>query len=84
MNTKKFQRDVCPLSRIQMDYMHTRQLIRELRRTYGVYDYDWTTEDELALLEYQSTLKAVLATREHIPNKKESKALRKAKIKKGK
>ena len=33
---------------------------------------------------YRSLIKEVLATRPHIPNKKESKAIRKERIKKGK
>ena len=83
MSIEKFKRDTCAWSRIEMEHMHTRQLLQELRRTHWAWDYDWTTEDEAALLEYRATLKAVLATREHIPNKQESKAIRKAKKKKG-
>ena len=83
MSIKKFQRDTHAWSRIEMEHMHTRQLLQELRRTNYAWDYDWTREDEAALQEYRATLKAVLATREHIPNKQESKAIRKAKKKKG-
>lgn len=67
----------------EMEHKHTRQLLAELRRTYYAWDYDWTEEDEKANETYRTQLKAVLATREHIPNKKESKAIRKARIKKG-
>ena len=62
----------------------TRQLLNELRRTYNWEDWDWTADDCAELQVYQTTLKNELAKREHIPNKKESKALRKEKIKKGK
>lgn len=65
-------------------YAPTRQLLNELRRTYKWEDWDWTADDRAELQAYQTTLKNELAKREHIPNKKESKALRKEKIKKGK
>jgi hypothetical protein len=63
----------------------TRQLLKELRNTYSCgccccwNDFDWEQ-----LRRYRQELKRELATREHIPNKIESKRLRKAKIKKGK
>jgi hypothetical protein len=46
--------------------------------------YCWGSEEWKKVWDYQKRIKAVLATREHIPNKQESKAIRKAKIKKGK
>ena len=76
---------IVPYTPEQMEKMHTRQLLKELRRThsYGCEccqgDEDWKQ-----LHCYRNQLKAVLATREHIPNKQESKALRKARKKKGK
>lgn len=83
MSIKRFQRDTHAWSRIEMEHLCTRQLLQELRRTNHAWDYDWTREDEAALQEYRTTLKAVLATREHIPNKQESKRIRKARIKRG-
>lgn len=83
MSCDKFKRDVRPLDRVEMEHRPTRQLLKELRDTYRAWDYDWNSEDEAALHEYRATLKAVLATREHIPNKQESKAIRKAKKKRG-
>lgn len=68
----------------QMEKMHTRQVLRELRRTYTYgCEYCWGDEDWKQLHYYRNQLKAVLATREHIPNKQESKAIRKARKKKG-
>ena len=29
----------------QIQYAHTKQLLKELRRTYKYPDYDWTDED---------------------------------------
>ena len=44
----------------------------------------WTTVEEGGEGDYNmEQVKALLATREHIPNKKESKALRKQRIKEG-
>lgn len=83
MSCGKFKRDTHAWSRIEMEHLCTRQLLQELRKTNYAWGYDWTREDEAALHEYRATLKAVLATREHIPNKQESKAIRKAKKKKG-
>ena len=68
----------------------TRQLLKELRWTYrqscpkywacdGQCNQLWCTQKE----SYQAELKAELATREHIPNKIESKRIRKARIKRG-
>lgn len=68
----------------QISRAHTRQLLAELRRTYrGGCPYCWKNSDWNQLYHYRNELKRELATREHIPNKKESKAIRKAKIKKG-
>ena len=71
-------------STADMKHLKTRQLLAELRRThtYGC-PYTWEDEDWEVLHTYRAALKAELATREHIPNKQESKAIRKARIKKG-
>lgn len=77
-------------SSTQMKNLHTKQLLKELRRTYrqscpGGWACDgqcsslWCTQKAT----YQAELKAELATREHIPNKKESKRNRKERIKRG-
>ncbi len=68
--------------------MPTRQLLKHLRELHtcdhGERCYrpeaetNWNKHDE-----YRKMLKAELSTREHIPSKKESKAIRKARIKKG-
>ena len=74
----------------QMLNLSTRQLLKELRWTYrqscpkywacdGQCNQLWCTQKKA----YQAELKAELATREHIPNKIESKAIRKARKKKG-
>ena len=68
----------------QLQKMCTRQLLKHLRDTYTWgCPYCWKDEDWEELRNYKKKIKAVLATREHIPNKQESKAIRKAKIKKG-
>ena len=71
------------LSEEQMKNMKTRQLLVHLRNTYHWGDYDWISDDYVAKSAYQTRVKAELATREHIPNKIESKRIRKARIKRG-
>ena len=71
------------LSEGQMKNMKTRQLLAHLRLTYCWGDYNWTPDDYAALAAYQVRVKAELTTREHIPNKIESKRIRKARIKRG-
>ena len=63
--------------------MKTRQLLAHLRHTYRWGDYDWTPSDCAAKAAYQARVKFELATREHIPNKAESKKIRIARKKKG-
>jgi hypothetical protein len=68
----------------EMKKLHTRQLLGELKHTYHcACAYCWKDSDWKQLDNYKAQLKQELATREHIPNKQESKAIRKAKIKKG-
>lgn len=67
----------------EMKKLYTAQLLKQLRDSYGWHEYDWTPEDYARNEEYRKELKEVLATRPHLPNKKESKENRKAKIKKG-
>lgn len=82
------------LTQEQLDILPTRQLmsIREgsfSRRLCGICD-DPECDDVKGIdrlfnknqSELQSNLKAVLATREHVPNKKEAKVLRQAAAKK--
>ena len=78
-----FEKDCEILSEEQMKNMKTRQLLAHLRHTYRWGDYDWTSEDSAAKSAYQARVKAELATREHIPNKIESKRIRIARKKKG-
>ena len=78
-----FERDCGILSEEQMKNMKTRQLLAHLRHTYRWGDYDWTSDDCAAKAAYQTRVKAELATREHIPNKMESKRIRIARKKKG-
>lgn len=67
----------------EMEKMPTRQLLGHLRKTYCWGDSYSTWEEVREIDKYQKQIKSVLAKREHIPNKQESKAIRKAKIKKG-
>ena len=78
-----FEKDCEILSEEQMKNMKTRQLLAHLRHTYRWGDYDWTLGDCAAKAAYQARVKAELATREHIPNKIESKRIRIARKKKG-
>ncbi len=78
-----FEKDCEILSEEQMKNMKTRQLLAHLRHTYRWGDYDWTSDDCTAKAAYQARVKAELATREHIPNKIESKKIRIARKKKG-
>lgn len=70
-------------TKVELSKLHTKQLLNHLRNTYSWGDYEWEDKDYKARDEYQELIKSILATREHVPTKKESKALRKAKIKKG-
>lgn len=78
-----FEKDCGILSEEQMKNMKTRQLLAHLRQTYRWGDYDWEDADFQALRAYRARVKAELATREHIPNKIESKRIRIARKKKG-
>lgn len=78
-----FEKDCEILSEEQMKNLKTRQLLAHLRHTYRWGDYDWEDADYSAKKVYQARIKAELATREHIPNKIESKRIRKARIKRG-
>ena len=64
--------------------MPTRQILAHFRSLRSIGD-DWSWEDADwdEEHEYQALVKSVLDTREHIPNKLESKMLRKARKKKG-
>ena len=82
---KQFIEDCQPLSTEQLKNLKTRQLLNLLHSTYHWGDsYYWKSEDWKDLERYRMIIKKELATREHIPNKIESKLIRKARIKKGK
>ena len=78
----------------ELEKMRTRQLLKERNRLYHVSEYcsdcccDKYDEECVMCSNNQAfniaQVKRMLATREHIPNKQESKALRKKKIKRGK
>lgn len=78
-----FEKDCTLLTEEQMKNLKTRQLLAHLRHTYRWGDYDWEDADYEAKKAYQARIKVELATREHIPNKIESKRIRKARIKRG-
>lgn len=70
----------------EMKKMNTRHLLAILRKTYtwGCCDACWeclTTKKFKCC--YQQQLKEELATREHIPNRQEGKALRRLRQKRG-
>ncbi len=63
--------------------LRTRQLLKALRSTYG-WDYGpYGGYGHSSVEDYRNNIKAILSTREHIPNKQESKAIRKLRKKKG-
>ena len=66
----------------EMKKMNTRHLLSILRKTYtwGYIDACWTPNFKCC---YREQLKEELATREHIPNKQEGKALRRLRQKRG-
>lgn len=77
-----------------LEQMHTKQLLNKLNHLYHVseycadcccdrYDEECKSCDSNRKFNRQQ-VKRILDTREHIPNKQESKALRKARIKEGK
>lgn len=75
-------------TREELEKLHTKQLLRSRVHT----TYPCSTDIQCphyikckrALEEERALIKEILATREHIPNKKESKALRKERIKRRK
>lgn len=78
-----FEKDYEILSEDQIKNLKTRQLLAHLRHTYCWGNYDWEDADHSAKKAYQARVKAELATREHIPNKMESKQIRIERKKKG-
>ena len=66
----------------EMKKMNTRHLLSILRKTHtwGCIDACWTPNFKCC---YREQLKEELATREHIPNKQEGKALRHLRQKRG-
>ena len=75
-----------------LENMHTKQLLNERNRLYHVSEYcadyycNYDEECQLCGNNHEFNLqqvKRILATREHVPNKQESKALRKQRIKEG-
>ena len=64
--------------------LRTRQLLKVLRGTYG-WDYGpYGGYGHKNVEDYRNNIKSVLSTREHIPNKQESKEIRKLRKKRGK
>lgn len=67
----------------ELNQLKTRQLLNHLNATRSWGEWFWEDEQWNKLKEYQTTIKSILATREHIPNKQESKMLRKERKKRG-
>ena len=77
-----------------LENMHTKQLLNERNRLYHVSEYcadcccdKYDEECQRCGSNHEFNMqqvKRILATREHVPNKQESKALRKQRIKEGK
>lgn len=76
-----------------LENMHTKQLLNERNRLYHVSEYcadcccdKYDEECQRCGNNHEFNMqqvKRILATREHVPNKQESKALRKQRIKEG-
>ena len=66
----------------ELESFKTRQLLRILRSTHSL-DWNWGQESQTVVENYRNLIKQILSTREHIPNKIESKNIRKMKIKRG-
>ena len=80
----RFTDDYLSYSLEQLKSMPTRQLLAHYRSLYSAGDdWYWEQVDWDEKHEYQALVKSVLDTREHIPNKLESKLKRKARKKKG-
>ena len=62
---------------------HTRVLMKYRDKCYKLNGYYDILENNSACVVTEDQIRAELATREHVPNKKEAKALRKERIKKG-
>lgn len=76
-------------TREELEKLHTKQLLRNRITHYpnGCCDYGYCpylAECRKEYDDFHDLVKKILATRPHIPNKKESKAIRKQKIKRGK
>ena len=87
MNVSEIFKNRDNVENIDLEKLHTKQLLK--LKIMANSDKCDSCSDEFAI-EYYAKLqvfidkvKLVLATREHVLNKKESKAIRKAKIKKG-
>lgn len=87
MNRSEVIKNFRTVTKAELETMHTKQLMKLLERSrfliHSVFNYG-TIEDAEKAQAFQRMVKEILSTREHIPNKAETKALRKAKIKKGK
>ena len=76
-----------------LENMHTKQLLNERNRLYHVSEYcadcccdKYDEECQRCGNNHEFNMqqvKSILATRDHVPNKQESKALRKQRIKEG-
>lgn len=70
-----------PKRMARLNAMHTRQLLKLLRASYARGSW-WELFEAVAFNDpTEAEIKAVLRTREHIPNKLESEKIRKEKIK---
>lgn len=68
----------------ELQKLSTRQLLAELRKTYRWDFGPYNGPGHKRVQEYISLLKDLLSKREHIPNKIESKQIRKLRKKQGK
>lgn len=78
------------LNKNDLEKLHTKQLLKKLRGhniCLSTYCYEYCKNSSICSKikdENVALLRDILKNRPHVPNKKESKELRKARIKKGK
>ena len=93
-NTEKFDREYDCLVKLwtkeELEKMHTKKLLHWGYRSGGIIAWSGCNNGSEACRlcrkhreANRALVKEILATREHIPNKKESKQLRKERIKRG-
>jgi len=79
-STKQRRLIVDLMTHEQATKLHTKQLLLAYNQARAVYSSAaaWMGEDVIGASEYCKMLKSILSTREHVPNKMERNAIRRA------